>query len=105
MKHILLDRLQKIAFLTYTEREAVERCMSRRQQMLVVGGYPVTIQRFLANGRTFEKSNRVLLFLEGELPNRTIEEDEIRSYFEHNCGRTEAFEWTSANVGQLDFDE
>lgn len=94
-----------MAFLTYTEHDAVERCMRGARETLILGGYQVAVQRFLPAGRTFERSNRVLLFLETDLPNRTIEEDDIRGYFEENYGRIRAFEWTSNNVAKLDFDE
>ena len=97
--------MQKIAFLTFTELSAVERCMNGNRQGYTINGHLVTVQRCLPIGLTFERSYRLLLCLETTDSECTLNENDIRTYFDENYGQTKAFAWTSDNVATLDFEE
>jgi len=100
-----LERLQKIAFLTFTQQSAVQRCMNGIRQEYTIGGHSVAVQRWLPVGLTFERSYRILLFLETNSSNCTLNENDIRTYFNTHYGQTKAFFWTSDIVATIDFDE
>ncbi len=100
-----LEKLQKIAFLTFTEQSAVQRCMNGDRQTYTVAGYPVTVQRWLPVGLTFDRSYRVLLFLDTSNSNCKLNEDDIRIYFDTHYGQTKAFFWSSDTAATMDFEE
>jgi hypothetical protein len=100
-----LERLQKIAFLTFTEQSAVQRCMNGNRQAYTISGHSVAVQRWLPLGLTFDRSYRVLLFLEANRSDCTLNENDIRTYFNTNYGQTKAFYWTSDTVATIDFEE
>jgi len=100
-----LERLQKIAFLTFTEQAAVQRCMDGAREAYTINGHPVAVQRWLPVGLTFERSYRLLLNLETNNSDYTLNEDDLRTYFNTNYGQTKAFVWTSNTVATLDFEE
>jgi hypothetical protein len=97
--------LQKIAFLTFTEQSAVERCMNGDRQTYTIAGHPVTVQRYLPVGQTFERSYRVLLFLDTSSSNGKLNKDDIRTYFDTQYGQTKAFVWSSDTAATMDFEE
>ena len=70
-----------------------------------ISGYPVIVQRWIPQNLQFERSFRLLLFLEGNYTNDVLSEEEIRDYFETNYGRTKAFSWTSNCSATLDFEK
>jgi hypothetical protein len=101
----LLERLQKIAFVTFTEQSAVRLCMNGPRQAFTIDGCPVTVQRWLPFGLTIERSYRLLLFLETSSSDSILNENEIRAYFDTQFGQTKAFDWKSDKVATVDFDE
>ena len=100
-----VEKLRKLACLTFTEQVAVERCMNGDRQNYTLNDYPIAVQRYLPVGLTFTESYRLLLsFIEKSL-NVVLNEDDIRSYFETNYGKVKAFAWTSEHTAMIDFEE
>ncbi len=97
--------MQKIAFLTFTEKSAVQRCMNGGRHAYTISGHPVTVQRWLPLGLIFDRSYRLLLFLETNSSDSGLNENDIRTYFNTNYGETKAFCWTSDVVATIDFEE
>jgi hypothetical protein len=94
-----------MTFLTFTEQSAVELCMNGNRQTYRVAGYPVAVQRYLPLGQTFDRSFRVLLFLETSSSNCKLNENDIRNYFDTRYGPTKAFVWSSDKAATMDFHE
>lgn len=101
-----LEKLRKMAFLTFTEQSAVQRCMNGNRQQYTLDGYSVAVQRWLPVGLIFERSYRLLLFLEpNNLDGAILNEDDIRTYFNNRYGQTTAFSQTSDTAATIDFEE
>jgi hypothetical protein len=79
--------------------------MNGGREAYTIGGYPVTVQRWLPIGLTFDRTYRILLFLETNNLDCTLNENDIRTYFNTHYGQTKAFCWTSEIVATLDFEE
>ncbi|CAF2667978.1 unnamed protein product [Rotaria sp. Silwood2] len=98
--------MQKTAHITFTEQSAVQRCMeNERRQTYMIDGYPVTVQRWMRTGILFERTNRLLIFVKPSSSGCTLDEKELRSYFETNYGPVKTFGWTLENVATIEFDE
>jgi hypothetical protein len=97
--------LQKKAFLTFIEQSAVQRCMNGDRQTYTIGGYAVAVQRWIPPNLTYERSYRLLVSLETNSSDCTLNENDICTYFNTHYGQTKAFSWTSDIVATIDFEE
>lgn len=105
IQFISLEKLQKIACLTFVERSAVSNCMNGDRQTYTIDGHSVVVQRWLPFGLVFDRAYRVLLFLETDHSNIKLTENEIRDYFHQQYGETKNFFWSSDTVATIDFEE
>ncbi|CAF4393556.1 unnamed protein product [Rotaria socialis] len=99
-------KLKKSAYITFTTKSAFQLCMdSQRRQASMLDGYPVTIQRWMPTGILFQRTNRLLVFVQLSTSGRTLDENELRTYFETNYGKVTGFGWKFDNVATIDFED
>ncbi|UJR26048.1 hypothetical protein I4U23_007394 [Adineta vaga] len=99
------EKLRKAAFLTFTEQSAVQHCMNGDRDNYTINGYQIAVQRYLATGLTFMRTYRLLLNLETNSSSVSLNEDDVRTYFEKHYGRIKAFAWTSESAATADFED
>ena len=105
VQFISLEKLQKLACLTFIEQSAVSNCMTGDRQTYTIDGHSVIVQRWLPFSLVFDRAYRVLLFLETDHSNSKLTEKEIRDYFHNHYGQTKGFFWSSDTVATIDFEE
>ncbi|CAF3973232.1 unnamed protein product [Rotaria magnacalcarata] len=75
-------KLKKVAYITFTTKSAFQLCMdSQRRQASMIDGYPPSTSGC------------------------TLDENELRGYFQTNYGQVKAFGWKFENVATIDFED
>ena len=74
--------------------------MDGARDTYTMNGHPVAVQRWLPVGLTFERSYRLLLNIETGSSDYTLNENDIRTYFDTHYGQTKTFVWTTDAVQQ-----
>lgn len=94
-----------MAFITFVESDAVDKCMKTSPNEWKIDTYPVACQRYLLSGRTFDRSYHLLLFFDDDEAKKTLKEDELCEYFEMYYGKIKKFSWSSDKVATIEFEK